>query len=187
MQLGPMRPYKGDPFPNATTICRFRNRLVAVKFDQVLLKRINAQLERQGFKVSGVYAAPSSTRRSFPARLDQVSTLRCPTMMTMATPKRSTELTLRHAGPRKGQQGHYGYHGYAAVDGEDGFVEHVEMHPANASEVKKLTGLLDELPPRAERSLSTRADYYASSLTVTGKFGRADSIAAVGALVHSAL
>lgn len=36
----------GDAFPDATTICRFRNRLVAAKLDQVLLKRINGQLER---------------------------------------------------------------------------------------------------------------------------------------------
>ena len=47
----------GDPFPDATTICRFRNRLVAAKLDQVLLKRINGQLERQGLKVSGARGA----------------------------------------------------------------------------------------------------------------------------------
>jgi len=40
-------------FPDATTICRFRNRLVTAKLDQVLLRRINVQLEGQGLKVAG--------------------------------------------------------------------------------------------------------------------------------------
>nr|WP_255719343.1 transposase [Pelomonas sp. P8] len=40
-------------FPDATTICRFRNRLVTAKLDQVLLRRVNVQLEGQGLKVAG--------------------------------------------------------------------------------------------------------------------------------------
>ena len=40
-------------FPDASTICRFRNRLVTAKLDQVLLRSINSQLEHRGLKVQG--------------------------------------------------------------------------------------------------------------------------------------
>ncbi len=40
-------------FPHARTICRFRNRLVSAKLDQVLLQSINSQLEHRGLKVQG--------------------------------------------------------------------------------------------------------------------------------------
>lgn len=38
-------------FPDASTICRFRNRLVVAKFDQVLLRSSNSQLKHKGLKV----------------------------------------------------------------------------------------------------------------------------------------
>ena len=40
-------------FPDTSTICRFRNRLVTAKLDQVLLRSINSQLEHRGLKVQG--------------------------------------------------------------------------------------------------------------------------------------
>lgn len=40
-------------FPDASTICRFRNRLVVAKLDQVLLRSTNSQLEQNGLKLQG--------------------------------------------------------------------------------------------------------------------------------------
>lgn len=38
---------------DASTICRFRNRLVNAQLDQKLLVLINSQLEQRGLKVQG--------------------------------------------------------------------------------------------------------------------------------------
>lgn len=40
-------------FPDAITICRFRNCLVTAKLDQVLLRRVNLQFEGRGQKIAG--------------------------------------------------------------------------------------------------------------------------------------
>lgn len=53
---------------------------------------------------------------------------------------------------KKGNKAYYGYRGYAAVGSEDGYVEHVEILPANESEVKKL----EELPPEADSALAEK-------------------------------
>lgn len=39
--------------PDATTICRFRNRLVTAELDKVLLRVVNRQLEGKVLKVAG--------------------------------------------------------------------------------------------------------------------------------------
>jgi len=46
---------------------------------------------------------------------------------------------------KKGTQAYFGYRGYAAVDSDDGYVEHVEVHPANQAEVNKLPEIVDQL------------------------------------------
>ena len=43
--------------PDASTICRFRNRLVKAELDQKLLTLINSQLEQRGLKVQGARGA----------------------------------------------------------------------------------------------------------------------------------
>lgn len=51
--------------PDASTICRFRNRLVKAELDQKLLALINGQLEQRGLKVQGARSAtiiPSAAR-----------------------------------------------------------------------------------------------------------------------------
>ncbi|MFG6448320.1 transposase [Roseateles sp. BYS180W] len=49
------------------------------------------------------------------------------------------------AGSRRGTDAFFGYRSYSAVDTEDGYIEHVEVHPANQAEVNKLPGLVDAL------------------------------------------
>ena len=77
---------------------------------------------------------------------------------------------------KKGNKAYYGYRGYAAVDGEDGYVEHVKMHPANESEVKKLEGLLDELPPEADAVLADKGYASANNRAALAKRGLGDLI-----------
>jgi IS5 family transposase len=146
----------GMDFPDATTICRFRNRLVQAKLDQVLLRRINSQLERQGLKVAGARGAiidatiiPSAAR---PNQHIEVPEEGEPQVVD------SADGEARWV--KKGNHAFYGYRGYAAVDSEDGYMEHVEVHPANESEVNKLMDVVDSLEPGVEAVLADKG--YAS-------------------------
>ena len=165
----------GDAFPDATTICRFRNRLVAAKLDQVLLKRINGQLERQGLKVSGARGAiidatiiPSAARPRQHIEMPDDDDDGGPQVIDSA----DTEARWT----KKGNKAYYGYRGYAVVDSEDGYVEHVEMHPANESEIKKLEGLLGALPPEADAVLADKGYASADNRASLAKRGLGDLI-----------
>ena len=143
-------------FPDATTLCRFRNRLVHAKLDQVLLRRITSQLERQDLKVSGARGAIiDATILQSAARPDR----------HIDVPDEGDAQIIDSADHearwvKKGASAFYGYRGYAAVDSEDGYVEHVEVHPANEAEVNKLVGVVDRLAPGVEAILADKG--YAS-------------------------
>jgi len=138
-------------FPDATTICRFRNRLVAAKLDQVLLRRINAQLERQGLKVAGsrgaIIDATIIASAARPGQYIDMDDDGAPTVVD------SADTQARWV--KKGKDAFYGYRGYVAVDSDDGYVEHVQVHPANQAEVNKLPEIVEQLeqatgqPPEA--------------------------------------
>ena len=146
----------GMDFPDATTLCRFRNRLVHAKLDQVLLRRITGQLERQGLKVSGARGAIiDATILQSAARPDR----------HIDVPDEGDAQIIDSADRearwvKKGASAFYGYRGYAAVDSEDGYVEHVEVHPANEAEVNQLVGVVDRLAPGVEAILADKG--YAS-------------------------
>ena len=46
---------------------------------------------------------------------------------------------------KKGKQAFFGYRGHTAVDSEDGYVEHVQVHPANEAEITKLPEIIEAL------------------------------------------
>lgn len=131
----------GGSFPDATTICRFRNRLVAAMLDQVLLRRVNLQLEGQSLKVAGsrgaIIYATIIERAALPNQHVKVGD------EGQADVVDSADEEARWV--KKGNKAFLGYRGYSAVDTEDGYVEHVEVHPANQSEVNKLPGIVDAL------------------------------------------
>ena len=143
----------GEPgFPDATTICRFRNRLVKAKLDQRLLRKINGQLERAGLKVQGATGAlidatiiPSAARPNSHIEFDDEEQ---PQVVTSADPEATWV--------KKSGQAFYGYRGYASVDSEDGYVDHVEVHPANESEMGKLVQVVDALPVKPEAVLADK-------------------------------
>ena len=127
-------------FPDASTICRFRNRLVTAKLDQVLLRSINSQLEHRGLKVQGSRGAildatiiPSAARPN--SYID----------MEGEEPQIVTSADSQARWVKKGNNAFYGYRGYGTVDTEDGYVEHIEVHPANEAEVNKLPQVIDAM------------------------------------------
>ena len=64
----------------------------------------------------------------------------------------------RHPGTlvKKSKQAFFGYRGHAAVDSEDGYVEHVQVHPANEAEIKKLPQIIEALSPGVEAVLADK-------------------------------
>jgi len=65
---------------------------------------------------------------------------------------------------KKGKDAFFGYRGYAAVDTEDGYVEHVQVSPANEAEVNKLPEIVDALcdqgvkPEVADKGYASQAN-----------------------------
>ncbi|MCB0818274.1 MAG: transposase [Flavobacteriales bacterium] len=61
---------------------------------------------------------------------------------------------------KKGKHAFYGYRDHAAVDSEDGYVEHVQVHPANEAEITKLPEIVRALSPGIQAVLADKG--YAS-------------------------
>lgn len=152
-------PMRGAPggkggFPDATTLCRFRNRLVEAQLDQVLLRRINSQLEGQGLKVAGSRGAIlDATIIESAARPNQHVDVDDEGKIDVVD---SADTQARWV--KKGNDAFFGYRGYAAVDSEDGYVEHVEVHPANQAEVNKLPGVVEALIAQGHKPAAVLAD-----------------------------
>lgn len=143
--------------PDASTICRFRNRLAAADgLDQKLLAEVNSQLEALGLKVQGARGAiidatiiPSAAR---PNRYVEVEG-------EQAHVVDSADAEARWV--KKGGKAYYGYRGHTVVDSEGGYVEHVQVRPANEAEITKLPELVDCLAPGVEAVLADKG--YASA------------------------
>ena len=140
--------------PDATTICRFRNRLVAAKLDQVLLRVVNRQLEGKGLKVAGSRGAildatiiESAARPDRHVEVDDEG---------QADVVDSADEEARWV--KKGNDSFFGFRGYAVVDTEDGYVEHVQAHPANQAEVNKLPEIVDRLVAEVAKPAAVLAD-----------------------------
>jgi transposase, IS5 family len=149
----PVAGAKGN-FPDATTLCRFRNRLVQAKLDQVLLRRINSQLEGKGLKVASSRGAIlDATIIEAAARPDQHVDVDDQGNTDVVD---SADAQARWV--KKGQDAFFGYRGYAAVDSQDGYVDHVEVHPANEAEVNKLPGVVQALTDQGIKPKALLAD-----------------------------
>ena len=141
--------------PDASTICRFRNRLVVAGLDQKLLSLINGQLEHLGLKVQGARGAiidatiiPSAARPN--RHLEE------------GEPPRVVDSPDAEARwVKKGKDAFFGYRGHTAVDSEDGYVEHVHVRPANEAEITQLPGIVESLAPGVVAVLADKG--YASA------------------------
>lgn len=147
-------------FPDATSICRFRNRLVTAELDQVLLRRVNVQLEGRGLKVAGSRGAiidtmiiESAARLNRHIEVDDEG---------LADVVDSADKETRWV--KKGKDAFFGYRGYSAVDTKDGYVEHIEVHLVNQAEVNKLPCIVDALQAQGVEPEAVLADKgYASA------------------------
>ena len=130
--------------PNASTLCRFRSRLVASGQLDGLLNRVNEQLSQQGLKLAnGKYVSCDATLISSARRprkklegkeIDQDS-------YEANTFKYSDDVDA--SWKNKGAQSVYGYAGFVSTD-EDGFIEAVSTRTAADSEVRHFPEVMEK-------------------------------------------
>lgn len=143
-----------DDVPDETTLCRFRNRLIATRKMDTLLRCVNTQLQAHGLMIKGTTAAVlDATLVQSAARPKQTITLETDAQGeaitfddgsqpgVMCTEKRSADGDATWL--KKGNKSHFGYRSYVTVDAQDGYVCGVHTAPANESEVSHLERALD--------------------------------------------
>lgn len=136
-----------DDVPDETTLCRFRNRLIASDKLDPLLALINAQLQAQNLMVAKATGAViDATLIQSAARLNKTITLETdddgvtithedgsnPGVVCIEKQSADSDATWL----KKGGKSHYGYRSYVTVDADHGYVRGVHTAPANQSEVR---------------------------------------------------
>ncbi len=145
-----------DDTPDETTLCRFRNKLIAKKLDQKLFKEINKQLEQLGLKIENAKAAvvdatiiESAAR---PNRVIEISEDREEDDESSSSSSTEKELNCSVSESvdqeakwlKKGKKSYYGYKSFVATD-EVGYVESLHVTPANHSETRELERILPSI------------------------------------------
>jgi len=140
--------------PDETTLCRFRNRLKEKNLDKLLFKEINLALEKIGLKVKkcsgAVIDATIIESASRPKTTVEIMSL---DRKEEDTTDNSEENDITYAKDpdarwlKKGKKCYFGYKGFIATSEEDGYIEKVNVTPANRSEVKELERSLPDKKP----------------------------------------
>jgi len=139
-----------DELPNASTFCRFRNKLIERNIEKRLFKEINQQLEQLGLKLETANCAivdatliesASRPKRTIVIENDREESL---------DKKEGSILKIEESKDpdarwvKKGKKFHFGYKGFASVD-EEGFYTEIHTESANESEINKLEKVTAEI------------------------------------------
>jgi IS5 family transposase len=141
-----------ESVPDHTTICRFRNLLVAKKLLEPLLNEINRQLEIEGKLVKKGVAVDASiiTSAARPRKRVDVEILVCDREEAALPCAEQTLESVSYSHDRdaswtkKGKEFHYGYKAHTSVDVETGLVLAGHVTPANHSDTGELAVLVKE-------------------------------------------
>jgi IS5 family transposase len=137
-----------DELPNASTFCRFRNKLIERKLDERLFKEINQQLEQLGLKLEtancAIVDATLIESASRPRRTIIIENDREESLNNSLTPQIEESKDPDARWVKKGKKFHFGYKNFANVD-EEGFYNELHTESANESEVNKLEKVTKEL------------------------------------------
>lgn len=135
--------------PDYSTICRFRNTLLAENIYETLFSGINRQLEEKHLIVRGVNAAivdatiVESSRR--PRKVIEIMPEDRKEEET-ETPKVTYSKDTDATWIRKGKTPYYGYKAHISVDAKDGYVMGGHVTPANIADTSELEKLVTHLP-----------------------------------------
>lgn len=127
-----------DDIPDASTICRFRNKLIEKNLDEKLFQEINYQLEKLGLKLekakgavidATIIESASRPRRTVNIEQDREES------ETKVEIQESKDPDARWL--KKGKRCYFGYKGFAIVDNE-GYYDKIHTESANEAEIDKL-------------------------------------------------
>lgn len=143
--------------PDETTICRFRNKLGKARILEKLLKQVNSQLERHHLKVkitkgavldaTLIEAAVNSNAKPNVIAEDRKeddnddgsgSGKQMQLTELTANEQSDVEIDKDAKWLKKGKKSIFGYKEFIVTDATDGYIEHVEVMPANVSEVSNM-------------------------------------------------
>ena len=154
--------FKLGEMPDATTICRFRNKLIEKKKYKTILKKINQQLKSNNYEVEfAETVVVDATIIESQAQSEQVVNIPEDRKeeesdddendggVSKSSSKDSDAKWLK-----KGKKSYYGYKAFAVCD-EDGYVLETKVRSANVAECKELEDLLDDI--KAKRVLGDKA------------------------------
>jgi IS5 family transposase len=165
--------------PDETTICRFRNKLIKAKLLDKLLLKVNQQLESHSLKVkisngavldaTLIEAAVSS--RAIPSVIiedrkesddnndndnnDESSTV----SQLSANEQTDVEIDKDAKWLKKGKHTIFGYKGFITTDATDGYIEVIDVTPANVSEVKHMQDALANVEIKGAKALYADKGY----------------------------
>ncbi len=97
----------GEAVPDETTICRFRQRMIAAQLHEQLLELLNAQLAAAGYLVKRTMLVDATLVESSRTRPDREA----------AREGQAPDADARYT--RKNGQSHYGYKAHVSVEGEN--------------------------------------------------------------------
>jgi IS5 family transposase len=135
--------------PDHSTICRFRNTLLAESIYETLFAEVNRQLEERHLLVRGVNAAivdatiVESSQR--PRKVVEIMAEDRKEEKT-ETPKVTYSKDTDAAWIKKGKRPYYGYKAHISVDAKDGYVTGGHVTPANIADTTELEKLVDHIP-----------------------------------------
>jgi len=137
--------------PDETTLCRFRNRLKDLGLDKILFDKINQTLEEIGLKVKecsgAVIDATIIESASRPKTTVEVIAQDRKEEDTEEKLKKNNITYAKDPDARwlkKGKKCYFGYKGFVATSEKDGYIEKVNVTPANRCEVKELENSLPD-------------------------------------------
>jgi len=151
-----------DAIPDETTLCRFRNRLVANDRLDGLLAAINEQIQSHGLMIKGATGAViDATLIESAARPNKTILLEVDAEGKAVQFEDGSQPGVccteeRSAGRdaawlKKGKKSYFGYRSYLVVDAQDGYVRGVRTAPANQSEMTHFEAAIDGAHIEANR------------------------------------
>jgi IS5 family transposase len=136
-----------EEVPDATTVCRFRNKLMELNLFEPIFESINHQLERDGIKVEkasgAIVDATIITSAARPRKeIEAIAVDRCEDTTHCAISDVTLSKDLDATWLKKGKKSYFGYKGFVVTDARDGFMTQVHVTPAHVSEVRTLETLV---------------------------------------------
>ena len=126
-----------DEIPDASTFCRFRNKLIEKNLDVKLFREINSQIEKIGLKLEkakcAIVDATIIESCNRPRRTTIIENDREENELIVEK-EESKDADARWL--KKGNRFFFGYKSFATVD-EEGYYEKIHTTPANISEVNQ--------------------------------------------------